>query len=227
MFHSWRIGRVLDIPIHVKSTFLLLLAVVFLAYGGLAGVAMVLLAFASIVLHELGHAVAARALGVRVMGIDLGFLGGAARMELPSDSRRELLIAAAGPAVSLALAGLGIALGVALGAQLLVTIGIINFVIAAFNLIPALPMDGGRILRAALAPRFGYERATLMAVTIARGFVIAFAIVGIWFGAWRLLIIAPALWLMGTQERALAQTRVQQERMRAMGWDDDVSTYRM
>src|SRR5262249_56979458 len=128
--------------------------VVFVAWGGGAGVVIVCLAFASVLLHELGHAVVARRLGVHVSGIELSFFGGAAKMvQLPRTANHELAIAAAGPAVSLILGGAGIGLGALLHLPVVAMIGWINLVIAGFNLIPALPMDGGRILRALLTRR--------------------------------------------------------------------------
>ena len=89
-------------------------------------------------------------------------------------------------------------------APLLATFGWINLVIAGFNLIPALPMDGGRILRAALAPRFGHLRATEMAVKVSRVAAVAFALLGL-MGSFQLLVLAPFIWMMGTRELMLAQ----------------------
>src|SRR5688572_28968656 len=147
MFKTWRLGSLLGFPVEIAPSFLVLLGVVLIWMGGLAGVFVVGLAFGSVLLHELGHALVARRLGVRVAGIELNFFGGAAKMiELPRAANHEIAIAAAGPAVSLGLAGLGFGLGAVTGAWLFTLIGWINLVIAGFNLIPALPMDGGRIL---------------------------------------------------------------------------------
>jgi Zn-dependent protease len=158
MFKTWRLGRMFGFPVEINFSFLLLLAVVFVAYGGLAGVVVVGLAFASVLLHELGHALVARRLGVHVSGIELSFFGGAAKMvQLPRSANHEIAIAAAGPAVSLMLGGAGLGLGALVQAtplgSLFGMIGWINLVLAGFNLIPALPMDGGRILRALLTRR--------------------------------------------------------------------------
>lgn len=205
MFGSWRLGRILGFPVEVNLSFVLLLGLVFVAYGGLIGVGLVLLAFGSVLLHELGHALVARRLGVHVAGIELSFFGGAAKMvQMPRSPSDEIAIAAAGPAVSLMLAGLGFGLGVGLSVPLLAYIGWINVVIAGFNLIPALPMDGGRILRAVLSRRMGLVRATDLAVDIARGVAVVFFVLGL-FGAYQLLVLAPMLWLMGSQERLLAR----------------------
>lgn len=206
MLKSWRIGSLLGFPVEVNLSFLLLLGLVFLAFGGLAGVAFVLLVFGSVVLHELGHALVARHLGVDVAGIELSFFGGAAKMvRLPKSANDEVMIAAAGPAVSLVLGGLGLGLGAATGITLLSWLGWVNFVLAAFNLIPALPMDGGRILRALLSRRMDFVRATDLSVTIARGVAIAFGVLGLVTGPFQLIILAPFLWIMGTQERLLAR----------------------
>jgi len=206
MLKSWRLGRVFGFPVDLNLSFLILLAVVFVAFGGLGGVIVVGLAFASVLLHELGHAIVARRLGVRVSSIELGFFGGAARMEaMPRKPRDELAIAAAGPAVSLALAGAGLGLAALTHVPLLGLIGWINLVIAGFNLIPALPMDGGRILRALLVPRFGYVRATDISVDVARVVAVLFGVAGL-FGSFQLLLLAPFLWMMGSRERMMARS---------------------
>src|SRR5688500_1793538 len=96
------LGRLAGFPIRLGWSFLLLLGIVALTAGGLGGVFLVLLTFGSVILHELGHALVARHLGVRIAGIDLHFLGGAALMvDPPRSARDEIAIAAAGPAVSL------------------------------------------------------------------------------------------------------------------------------
>jgi Zn-dependent protease len=206
MFKSWRIGKLLGFPIEINLSFLILLGLVFVAYGGLVGVMVVGLAFGSVLLHELGHAVVARRLGVHTSGIELGFLGGAAKMaNLPKHANTELMIAAAGPAVSLMLGGAGLGLAAAFHSPFLAMIGWINLVIAAFNLIPALPMDGGRILRAALSKRMSFIKATDISVTVARVIAVGFVIWGLSTGTFQLLILAPFLWLMGAREKQLAR----------------------
>src|SRR5262245_34690680 len=162
--------------------------------GGATGLLVVGLVFGSVLLHELGHALVARQLGVHVAGIELSFFGGAAKMvELPRTANHEVLIAAAGPAVSLMLGGLGLGLGTVTDVSLLSWLGWVNFVIAGFNLIPALPMDGGRILRALLSRRMDFVRATDVSVTVARVVAIAFGIVGLFGGPFQLLLLAPFL----------------------------------
>jgi Zn-dependent protease len=205
MLKSWRLGTVLGFPVELNLSFLILMALVLFAFGGVAGVALMLLVFGSVLLHELGHALVARHLGVHVAGIELSFFGGAAKMvQLPRSANHELAIAAAGPAVSLVLGGLGLGLGALTHVGLLSWLGWVNLIIAAFNMIPALPMDGGRILRALLTRRMDFVRATDVSVTVARGVAIAFAVIGL-AGPFQLLILAPFLWLMGTQEKMLAR----------------------
>src|SRR5690349_3554850 len=180
MFKSWRLGTFLGFPVEVNVSFLILLGLVFVAFGGLPGVLLVSLVFASVVLHELGHALVARRLGVHVSGIELSFFGGAAKMvQMPRSADHEIAIAAAGPAVSLMLGGAGIGLGGLLHVPLFGWLGVINLVIAGFNLIPALPMDGGRILRALLTRRMDFVRATEVAVQVARVVAVGFAIIGL------------------------------------------------
>jgi Zn-dependent protease len=206
MFKTWRIGRLFGFPIEIGLSFLILLGVVLVWMGGVAGLLVVGLAFGSVLLHELGHALVARYLGVPIAGIELNFFGGAAKMmDLPKTANNEIAIAAAGPAVSLALAGLGFGLGTVLGSGLLVLIGWINLVIAGFNLIPALPMDGGRILRALLTRRMDFVRATDVAVTVSRVAAIAFGVYGLAFGVFQLVLLAPFLWMLGTHERFVAR----------------------
>jgi Zn-dependent protease len=206
MFRTWRLGSLLGFPVEINASFLMLLGVMYFWLGGLVGVFLVLLAFASVLLHELGHAVVSRRLGVPVSGIELSFFGGAAKMvELPKSANHEIAIAAAGPIVSLVLAGLGFALDRLTAFPIFELLGWTNLLIAGFNLLPALPMDGGRILRALLTRKYDYVRATDLSVTIARGFAIAFALYGLSGGGFMLVVLAPMLWMMGTRERLLAR----------------------
>jgi Zn-dependent protease len=210
MLKSWRVGTMFGFPVEINLSFLLLLGFVFIAYGGPIGVLVVLLAFGSVLLHELGHAIVARRLGVHVSGIELGFFGGAAKMvQLPRTANHELAIAAAGPAVSLILGGAGLGLAALTHVSLFALIGWINLVIAGFNLIPALPMDGGRILRALLTRKMDFVRATDIAVDVAHVAAVAFFVIGL-TGAYQLLLLAPFLWLMSTRERMLARMMADQ-----------------
>lgn len=215
MFTSWRLGRIFGFPVEINLSFLLLLALVFVAYGGLPGVLVVGLAFGSVLLHELGHALVARRLGVHVSGIELSFFGGAAKMmQMPRSADHEIAIAAAGPAVSLMLGGAGLGLGALLHIPVLGplfgTIGWINLMLAGFNLIPALPMDGGRILRALLTRKMDFVRATDVSVQVARVVAVGFGLFGLLYPAYQLLVLAPFLWMMGTRERVLARAMADQ-----------------
>lgn len=205
MSTRWRLGSVFGFPVYIDLSFLLLLGVAFLWLGGLAGVAVVIASFASVLVHELGHSLVARHRGVPVHAIELSFLGGAAQMsDVPRSARDEIAIAAIGPIVSLSLAGLGLGLGLALDNFYVAAIGWINLVLGLFNLIPALPMDGGRVLRALLTRRMDYVRATDVAVTVSRVTAGAFVVLGL-MGQLQLLVLAPFLWMMGTRERQLSR----------------------
>ena len=219
MFKQWRLGSLFGFPVEINLSFLLLLGFVFIAFGGIAGVVIVCLAFASVLLHELGHAFVARKLGVRISGIELGFFGGAAKMvDLPRTANHELAIAAAGPAVSLVLAGLGLGLGAITHVPLLAWIGWTNLILAAFNLIPALPMDGGRMLRAVLTRKLDYIRATDVSVKVARVTAIAFGVFGLAFGMYQLVFLAPFLWILGTREQVMARMMADQFAYGANGY---------
>lgn len=145
--------------------------------------------FTCIALHELGHSFVAIRKGCRVHEITLMFMGGAAKMDkMPSRPLDEFLMAIAGPAVSLFIGIISIGSGMLIhtdtGArefigQMVLFIGIINIIIAVFNLIPAFPMDGGRVFRALLTPRYGRVQATYIASRLGRAIAIAFFIIGI------------------------------------------------
>jgi Zn-dependent protease len=212
MFTSWRIGRIFGVPVEINLSFLLIaLVLVATSVSVLAGVLLVVVLFGSVLLHEAGHALVARRLGVYVSGIELSFFGGAAKMtQMPRSADHEIAIAAAGPAVSLILAGAGFGLGAVLQAPLIASIGFINLVLAGFNLIPALPMDGGRILRALLTRRMDFVRATDIAVTVSRVAAIGFGLFGLLAANYWLVMLAPMLWMMGTRERMLARAMADQ-----------------
>ena len=158
-----------------------------MAYWGVAGVGVVLF-FASVVAHEIGHSVVAQREGIQVRAITLWLLGGVAEIEREAESPgAEFRIAAAGPAVSLALAltfsGIGMAVGAAFGTSVLSTmiiwLGLINGFLAVFNLLPAAPLDGGRILAAFLWWRNGNpHRARARAAFVGQGFGIAVSALG-------------------------------------------------
>lgn len=158
----------------------------------------------SILLHELSHALVAQRLGATATGIRLGLLGGIASIDIPRD-RRELPIALAGPAMSLALFIVLFVVSTLVPAHTLRQAGTVNLVIATFNLLPAFPLDGGRVLRALVAQYIGVPRATRLAVTMTRGTCVLFVVVG-FLGPYRLIGIAAFLWLAGNAElRAVFQ----------------------
>ena len=229
---SWRIGRVAGIDLYVHATFVLLLA--FVAYkeypAGALAIAAALLyivaLFAVVVMHELGHALTARRYGVRTRDIILLPIGGVARLErMPRDPRQELLVALAGPAVNVALAIILYGIVRLTGhaptgglydfdvgmstREFLYTFAFVNIFIAVFNLLPAFPMDGGRVLRAILAMRMSrYARATELAARVGRVFALLLGIAGLSprVGNPLLVLIALFVWLGAGSEAAAVQT---------------------
>jgi Zn-dependent protease/CBS domain-containing protein len=224
---SWRLVRVAGIDIKVHATFLILLAWIALAGYQRAGSAAAVEAalftiaiFASVVLHEYGHALMARRFGVKTRQITLLPIGGVASLErIPDRPRQELAIAVAGPAVTFVLV---VALYVALrlvGAStspprsdastssgFLASLMWINIWLLGFNLLPAFPMDGGRVLRAAIAMRIGHARATDIAVRIGKGFAVLFGIFGLLVANNPfLIVIALFVWISAAGEGAVAQ----------------------
>jgi Zn-dependent protease/CBS domain-containing protein len=214
---SLRVARVGGTEIRVHLTFLLLLVVIAVATGASAGVAeafgavvFILLLFASVVLHELGHATAARHLGIRTPDITLLPIGGVARLErIPREPRQELAVALAGPAVTLAIAVAAFLLlrVVPRGAPAGEMIGHLltaNVVLLGFNLLPAFPMDGGRVLRALLATRMDYLRATRAASSVGQAFAVLFGVVGLFVFPNPLLLLVAVFVFLGARQEALA-----------------------
>ena len=200
-----RLGRLFGIPIQINFSFLLLM-LIYLVWHGIAGVGWLVVVFLSVLVHELGHALVARRLRVPILGIDLHFFGGAAKMgRMPTSPREEILIAAAGPAVSLAVALVALLLHLATQIGPIAYLAAINLVLGLFNLLPALPMDGGRILRALLARRLGRLRATTIAVRVAKGIAVVLAIVGIVRGNFFLVGLALLLWVLAGAELRMAR----------------------
>jgi Zn-dependent protease len=204
---SFRLGTLLGFPIRVNLSFILLLGLVLLMIGGPQGLAIVLMAAGSVLLHELGHSLMARHLGVPVAGIELHFFGGAAQMGMPRSPGDEIAVAAAGPAVSFGLAGLGHGLAAVTGIQALALFGWVNLFLAVFNLLPAFPSDGGRILRAWLARRRGMVAATELAVKVGRVACVALGLAGLLLPSLQMVLVAIVLWLMGSAERRAARLR--------------------
>lgn len=207
------VGRPFGIPVRLHPT-ILLSAALLIGHFGALGLFIFVVLFASIATHELGHALVARRFGIATRSIHLHMLGGTAMLaESPRRPRDELWIAAAGPAVSLTLAlGFAVLAGVVHGGlglgggQLLGSALGINLMLGLFNLVPALPMDGGRMLRAFLALRMPRPRATRIAGKVSRVFGVLFILGGLLRGQPSLALIGIALFfLIGLEERAAAQ----------------------
>jgi Zn-dependent protease/predicted transcriptional regulator len=231
---SLTLGTILGIPVRIHFTFLILLVwfgvVSAGQFGGAFWAALVLVClFGCVLLHELGHATAARRYGVRTREIVLYPIGGIAQLENIPGGRAELVIALAGPLVNLILAGLlllaivltdpALAEDVARGMEitgprtLLPWLLFANVMLFVFNLIPAFPMDGGRVLRAALTLRLGSERATQIAARVGQTIAVLFGLAGI-FGLPPVLAPSPILVLIAlfvflgaTQEAAYERRR--------------------
>jgi Zn-dependent protease/predicted transcriptional regulator len=184
-----------------------------------AGLLLVLSIFACVVLHELSHAVTARRFGIRTRDITLLPIGGVARLEkMPEKPSQELVVALAGPAMSLAIAGVlfGILalLGGPKGLQDLQLVGgpfltklmWINLTLALFNLLPAFPMDGGRVLRAAIALRTDRGRATEIAAGIGQAMALLLGVVGL-FSNMFLVVIAVFIWIGAKGEASVEQLK--------------------
>lgn len=223
---SIKIGRIAGIDLYLHATFLIL--VIWLAVseylGGhnvaamLSAIGFILLLFFIIILHELGHALAARKYGIETRDITLLPIGGLARLEkLPEDPGQELVVAIAGPLVNLVIAaalfvgisiasGPGEVLNVSLeGGNFMARLMWLNVWLAFFNLLPAFPMDGGRVLRALVAMRLSRERATEIAVNVGHFMALLFGLVGIFVNPF-LVFIALFIWVGADAE--LQQVRM-------------------
>ena len=221
---AFQIGSMLGIPIRVYATFVLILV-----YFGMAaavanrnvpsGIALVLAFFACILLHELGHAAMARRFGIRTREIVLYPIGGVARLESIPGGWAELAIALAGPAVNVVLAAVCAAALYAFDASLQIRqtlqghhTGLVqqllgaNILLVVFNMIPAFPMDGGRVFRALLAVGLGQQRATRIAAFIGQVIAGLFVIGGLFQANFLLAFIGVFVFLGASQEVAF-QTR--------------------
>lgn len=211
---SWHIGRIAGIDIKIHLTFIFILIwfglSAYLTGGSIAAaltnVLLILALFLCVVLHEFGHALTARLFGIATRDITLLPIGGVARLEsMPEDPKEELLVALAGPAVNAVIAG-GLFAGLLLSGfftqalnvtamlnnfwlQLLVA----NIILVLFNLIPAFPMDGGRVLRSLLALFIDHLKATRIAANIGRGLAVLMGIAGFFLNPW-LILTAGFVW---------------------------------
>jgi Zn-dependent protease/CBS domain-containing protein len=227
---AWKIGRVAGINVFMHATFLLLIAFIVIVYWvqghnvytTLLGVLFVLAIFGCIVLHELGHALTARRYGIRTRDIVLLPIGGVARLErMPDNPLEELRVALAGPAVNVviaaalfgALAAAGSMPGprdffnISLaGGDFLKRLMAVNVWLVGFNLLPAFPMDGGRVLRALLATRMEYTDATQRAAHVGQAMALLFGFFGLFYDPF-LLFVALFVWMGAEAEAAMVQMR--------------------
>ncbi|MFZ2099141.1 MAG: site-2 protease family protein [Oricola sp.] len=217
---SFPIAKVAGSEIRIHLTFFLLLLWIGIAHfqeGGQAaavdGVLFIVAVFACVVLHELGHAIAARRYGIRTPRITLLPIGGVAELErMPEKPSEEIFVAVAGPLVNVVIAAILI---LALGALpdlatissienpqpgFLARLAVVNIVLVLFNLIPAFPMDGGRVLRALLATRFSRVRATQIAATVGQITAFIFGFLGLLSGNVLLILVAVFVYMAATSE---------------------------
>ena len=227
MTWSWKLARIAGIDVYVHATFLMVVAWIALVYWNesqslsavVEGVGFILTLFACVVLHEYGHALTARQYGIKTRDITLLPIGGLARLErMPEEPVQELWVALAGPAVNVVIALLLFGwlqasglwepvdrLGVATGG-FIERVMFANVFLAGFNLLPAFPMDGGRVLRALLATRMEYTRATQRAALIGQGMAMLFGFIGLQ-GNPTLIFIALFVWIGAGQEASMVQMK--------------------
>jgi Zn-dependent protease/predicted transcriptional regulator len=224
---SWRLGEFAGIGVYVHATFVLMIGWIALSHwmrghslaATLAGVGFILAIFACVVLHEFGHALAARKYGIKTRDITLLPIGGVARLErMPEKPLEELWVALAGPAVNVVIAMSLYLWLYATGSlepfsKLSLTEGsflqrilLLNVSLVLFNLLPAFPMDGGRVLRALLATRMEYTRATQIAANTGQAMALLFGFVGFFTNPF-LLFIALFVWIGAGQEASLTQLK--------------------
>jgi Zn-dependent protease len=228
---SLRLFRLAGIDLRVHFTFplILLWGALHWSSHGVAGAAfgalLMAVLFVCVALHELGHALAARGFGIPVHEIVLLPIGGVARLgHNPRKPLHELVIALAGPVVNVLIAGvlavvlasrgwLSLDAGLIAGLEepslrtALTSLFVSNVMLALFNLVPAFPMDGGRILRALLAMAIGYPRATRVAATLGQGIAVAAGVWAIFRGDFLLALVALFVFLGASGERASEEAR--------------------
>ncbi|WGD28946.1 site-2 protease family protein [Ancylobacter sp. WKF20] len=223
---SLTVGYVYGTAVRIHVTFLLFLIWIWAAYyqqGGVGaawnGVAFVALLFLCVLLHEFGHIFAARRYGVKTPEVTLWPFGGIARLErIPEKPSEELVVALAGPAVNVVIAlVLLVLLGGDVGMEhiekienpqssLMAKLAAANIFLVVFNLIPAFPMDGGRVLRALLAMKMGHAQATQAAASIGQALAVGLGLLGI-FGNPMLIIIAVFVFLAASGEAGQVQMK--------------------
>src|ERR1035441_4203332 len=224
---SWKVGKILGIDLYIHATFLLVILWVVLLHWAqghtvaamLGGVGFVLTVFACVVLHEFGHALAARRYGITTKDSTLLPIGGVSRLErVPEEPWQELWVAFPVPFVNVAIAGailvvLAASSGwkpistlSASGGSFLQRVFVINVMLVAFNLLPAFPMDGGRIFRALLSTRIDHMRATQIAASVGQGLALMLGLAGL-LGNPFLVFIALFVWIGAAHEASSEQMR--------------------
>jgi Zn-dependent protease/CBS domain-containing protein len=229
---AFKIGRFSGIDVKVHWTFILLLAFfAFIGYqasasplGALTAVVMIVALFFCVLLHEFGHSLVAQRLGIGIHSITLLPIGGVSNLEsLPEKPADEVKISVAGPLVSVVLALIFFGVGLLLGAvprvptdlfmgfgsvgQFFFSLGFLNIVLAVFNLLPAFPLDGGRILRGLLATRLGAVRATDISSTIGQVFAAVFFLIGLLSGDILLALVAVFIFFGASGEAQMVKQR--------------------
>ncbi|HTX61225.1 MAG TPA: CBS domain-containing protein [Methanobacterium sp.] len=217
MKYSFKIFSIFGIPVELHISFLLLMLAIYLValfnlIPGLdVGIAVLItLLFVTVVLHELSHSYIAQRYGVEIERIVLLPIGGVSAMkELPKDPHQELRIALVGPLTNLVIAAVLYPIFLFMSSSLSPSLNflfynfiLLNLLLGAFNLLPAFPMDGGRVLRAYLAERMNFIKATETAASIGKQLAIVMAIVGIFFNPF-LIFIAIFVYLGADQESKL------------------------
>ena len=225
---SWsiNIGTIAGTAVRVHITFLLFLGWIFFAtyvaegpQAAMASLVFMVILFACVMAHEFGHIFTARAFGVPTPDVTLLPIGGVARLaRMPEEPREEFLIAIAGPLVNVVIAfGLVLIAGARLKAgdlaimdsanvSLVDRLAAVNIFLALFNMIPAFPMDGGRVLRALLATRMGYVRATEIAASIGQAVAFALGFIGLFYNP-LLIFIAIFVYLAAASEAHMVAIR--------------------
>ena len=205
MKYSFKIGSVWGIPVELHITFILLMAAVFfLSFPQLYLFVLMLFLFVFVVIHELSHSLVARHYKIQVRKIVLYPIGGVSEIEeIPENPSIEWRVSIAGPLTSFVIGAVLLGLdqvlfvgtpitffvsNISTAGNLILDLAVLNLFLGAFNLIPAFPMDGGRVFRAFLAERMKFSDATKYASFIGRLFGIVMAVVGILYDFWLVLI---------------------------------------
>lgn len=226
---GWKIGRLFGIEVKIHATFLIVLIWAGFSHwfvqrdlvAAFAGICFVAAVFGCVLLHEFGHALAARRFGIKTRDITLLPIGGVARLEqIPDDPKQEIVVALAGPAVNLAIAAVIYGALQLTGAwaplsrldlaenSLLAQLMTVNIFLLLFNLLPAFPMDGGRVLRGILAIWLNYVKATRIAVALGQAMAFTFGVAGLFLLHNPILVLVGIfVWVGALQEGRFAEMK--------------------